>query len=1013
MSRRKLALLHRWISSPEVPRIRMRNNIATGSTRLLHIEPLESRRLLAITVDTLVDELDGSIVDGDISLRDAIAVASSGETINFSVSGTINLDLGLGELLIDKELTISGPGADQLTINGGNGLDDTFNTADGIRIFRVENPIVNFIATISGLTLTGGDVAGDGGGIRSVEGLILNAVSVEANAATQDGGGIYFASPGLGINIELNNSTVAANIAGANGGGLRTDTSIGIGTILNSTISGNDANGDGGGMWTSGAVTLEHSTITGNTSDFDNSGLGSGGGLQKNSGTLVLNHSIVALNIDNSSTAPDANGITSASYSLIGDNANSGIAEAPVGLPDGNGNLVGGAVHGTIDPLLDSLQDNGGSTFTHALLPGSPALDQGDAGFTVPPDFDQRGAGFPRVIGGQIDIGAYEGVLLPTTLTVDTLLDEADGDLLDGDVSLRDAIALAPSGSTIDFSVTGTIDLTLGEMLIDKELTIDGPGADLLIIDAGDGVDDIFATGDGHRIFRIDDGDINNAVQVDLQDITLTGGDTLRGVDGEVGTFGEWGGAIYSFENLTIVDSKIVNNSTGRGGHSSQYSYTPAGWGGFGGGIANGGIGNDGGILTITGSTISGNVTGEGGDHSYVLGNAGSGGFGGGIMNYRGTLVVVDSVISGNSTGNAGIPAGAGYHGLGGSGGGIASSWGAVSVTGTTVSDNVTGESAHVSNNRGGTGGGAYISTRTGAVSEFINSTISGNRATESFGGGVINQIGELRIVSSTITDNLASYGTGSGVSSRGREQDSTEVRDSIIAGNVNDDLGIIRFNSGEDFNSFVSEGYNLVGVGSEFDSGIQNAIDPFAADATTIVGVAPLLGPLADNGGPTQTHALLPGSPALDAANSVELADQRGLTVPVDLAGVANALGGNGSDIGAYEAQAAPSADFVDDDVINGLDFLAWQRGYGLTSGAMRTDGNSDDDGDVDTSDLVAWEVTYGQVDTTPLAQHLPLMNLLLRCRLPQHKSLQHLQLYPLTRNRMIPPWSTQPWHG
>ena len=95
---------------------------------------------------------------------------------------------------------------------------------------------------------------------------------------------------------------------------------------------------------------------------------------------------------------------------------------------------------------------------------------------------------------------------------------------------------------------------------------------------------------------------------------------------------------------------------------------------------------------------------------------------------------------------------------------------------------------------------------------------------------------------------------------------------------------------------------------------------------------------------------------------------DQRGVARVVDLTGVANASGSNGSDIGAYEAQSAPSADFVDDDIINGLDFLAWQRGFGTTSGAVRTDGNSDDDGDVDGSDLAAWQLTYGQVDTTPL---------------------------------------------
>src|SRR5262245_33196631 len=89
--------------------------------RRLRLEPLEDRRLLSITVNTLVDEADGSIVDGDISLRDAIAAAPSGETIDFSAAltsgGPATIDLTLGELVINKNLSISGPDANLLTID--------------------------------------------------------------------------------------------------------------------------------------------------------------------------------------------------------------------------------------------------------------------------------------------------------------------------------------------------------------------------------------------------------------------------------------------------------------------------------------------------------------------------------------------------------------------------------------------------------------------------------------------------------------------------------------------------------------------------------------------------------------------------------------------------------------------------------------------------------------------------------------------------------------------------------
>src|SRR5262249_46756477 len=74
----------------------------------------------------------------------------------------------------------------------------------------------------------------------------------------------------------------------------------------------------------------------------------------------------------------------------------------------GNGFLNATGDQVNTDPLLGSLQNNGGSTLTHALLPGSPAIDMGDPNFTGPPFFDQRGAGFDRVVNGRVDIGAFE-----------------------------------------------------------------------------------------------------------------------------------------------------------------------------------------------------------------------------------------------------------------------------------------------------------------------------------------------------------------------------------------------------------------------------------------------------------------------------------------------------------------------------------------------------------------------------------------------------------------------------
>jgi len=86
--------------------------------------------------------------------------------------------------------------------------------------------------------------------------------------------------------------------------------------------------------------------------------------------------------------------ITSLGYNLSSDHAN--------GLLTGPGDQI------NTDPMLGALQDNGGPTFTHALLPGSPAINAGDPTFTPPPFYDQRGPGFRRVRNGRIDIGSFE-----------------------------------------------------------------------------------------------------------------------------------------------------------------------------------------------------------------------------------------------------------------------------------------------------------------------------------------------------------------------------------------------------------------------------------------------------------------------------------------------------------------------------------------------------------------------------------------------------------------------------
>src|SRR5262249_40540770 len=140
---------------------------------------------------------------------------------------------------------------------------------------------------------------------------------------------------------------------------------------------------------------LINCTVAGNTASGAFSS--AGGGIYRDIGnpTIALKNTIVALN--QSDNGPDIQAaISSQGHNLIGS------ATGATGLS--NTDLAG--TDGRLDPMLGPLQNNGAPTPTMALLPGSPAVDTGDN--TGAPDFDQRGPGFPRIVGGTIDIGAFE-----------------------------------------------------------------------------------------------------------------------------------------------------------------------------------------------------------------------------------------------------------------------------------------------------------------------------------------------------------------------------------------------------------------------------------------------------------------------------------------------------------------------------------------------------------------------------------------------------------------------------
>jgi hypothetical protein len=390
---------------------------------------------------------------GPGSLRQALVDANDGDTIEFAVTGTIGLTSG--ELLVVKNITILGPGAENLAING-NAKSTVFHIAPGETV------------TISGLTITHGYTSGSGGGIHNDHAaLTLNNCTITGN----QGGGIYNdAANSGGALLEVNNSSVTDNSGGgiyndALGGGVATlnitatnlNNNYSGGAILsrgwlctfcphgtatvqitNSSITGNGSTPYGGAIYTDTGgpccpvtVSLTNSTVSGNAGEavhisieaglaVSNSTISgnSGGGIYTELGAPTGASSVVNSTMSDNHVEIWYGGayikntifkVSPGGHSIVSDGYNTIMSDGyNVSSDDGAGYLNGPGDQINTDPMLGPLQDNGGPTFTHALLPGSPAIDMGDPNFTPPPFYDQRGPGYPRVVNDRIDKGSFE-----------------------------------------------------------------------------------------------------------------------------------------------------------------------------------------------------------------------------------------------------------------------------------------------------------------------------------------------------------------------------------------------------------------------------------------------------------------------------------------------------------------------------------------------------------------------------------------------------------------------------
>ncbi|MBI5302091.1 MAG: hypothetical protein HY868_08145 [Chloroflexi bacterium] len=494
------------------------------------------------------------------------------------------------------------------------------------------------------------------------------------------------------------------------------------------------------------------------------------------------------------------------------------------------------------------------------------------------------------------------------TITVTNTNDSGAG-------SLRQAITNAAAGDTIvfDSSLTGrTITLTSGQLTINKRLYITGLGASNLTI-SGNNTSRIFNVGTSGvvaiagltiangRINNLRGGGVNNAGALTLDNCIVTrnqiGGNLLG-----ILMFG--GGGIYNsgtvtITNSTISDNKDAANSAGGGGISNDGKlilsnsivrgnqvHTASTLGQYGGG----GISNRG-TATITASTISNNTatgySNGGGGGIYNNGqmtiatsvlqsnNSNSdakgawGGFGGGILNWQaGNLLIQNSTLVGNVADR--------------DGGGI-ENLGTLTVRQSTIRANVArGKRPSSGSGQVGTGGGGIDNT-TGTLT-VENSTISGNTS-NLHGGGLINDEGTLRATFTTISNNAASI-LGGGIYITGTVTDTlSDLTNTIIANSVGQDC--------------INQSSPITMASTLIE---DNTCSP------TLSG-DPNLGPLQNNGGTTETHALLSGSLAIDRI--LQGVNGCGTTFTLDQRGVSRPSG-SGCDLGAYEldvTQIAPTS--------------------------------------------------------------------------------------------------------
>jgi hypothetical protein len=896
-------------------------------------------------VTTLADETyDGGTLaqetaDGTgLSLREALGLLNASRvtdpTITFAPSlagGTIVLTNG--ELDITNDVMIDGD------INGNGTPGIAIDAGGNSRVFDVHNGVTAISATLDGFVIRGGysgsagptDNGGgiavgpfvaltltnskvvdnqgySGGGIYGAQESTIRLIntSVFANRSDHGGGGIY---TGSNADLQLVNSTISGNYSQSDGGGL--DVGIyGHAVLLGSTFAGNSSGGNGGAVYgaRSSQLVVTSSTLTGNYA------AAAGGGIYNTVGastSTTLSNSIVAGNaaaVAGSDLDLDGTGLTFGGNSILGSAPTGAATFAGTGTytqingadPAALATVFARVGHNPHTGVLSGvLADNGGPVKTVAINPAGIAYNAGP-NTPLPPDIAVDARGFPRVVGGTVDIGAFEQQQ-GTTFVVTTLADETyDGGTLaqetaDGTgLSLREALGLAnqdpTSVDTILFAPNliggsthgvndGVLLLTNGALTVNGNVTIEG---DI----NGDGTPDITIDGQGaSRDLVITGGNVN------LDGLTITGGYAY--VHGGGVSLGQ---GAYGPANVAISHSVIANNQSVYGGGISVDSgdalslsnTVVAGNYAFlvGGGIANQGT------LTMHDTTVSGNTSG------YI---------GGGVANsYVGTLAVVNSTIANNQivssvAGPLYDSAGAGLYNAGVAALAnttIANNKGAYAGGGIYNSGSLLLTNATIANNSAYNGGGLY-NAACGCGNATVNdTTFTGNHVYQ-FGGGIYNANGTVTLTNSLVAGNRAGY--------QGSDVENGSGTTNYAGVNLFSQAGVGRPGTDITQADLTQVFANLTTIDPD---GVPNSGDEFQA------------GTLANNGGPVETVAIKVRGSAQNTGSTADLPpdlfdlNNNGDTsepLPVDARGEPRVFGAE-VDIGAFEARATVPYDFNGD---------------------------------------------------------------------------------------------------